>query len=458
VTSLSLISIALLALGSLYALALLARSGETRTALLAGALGLLALAGALPLLGRFAPAQAPLLDLAAAMAGLAGSAFAALGGVALARTLRERDRAEALHWDGMEAVRALGELSERPGLELQEKLASLLRAGCARFGLELGLVARVTGDRYEVVAFHGPSLPQFARGTVLPLADTFCGRTLASGRTLAIADAGASLFADHPARRRLGLEAYLGAEIRAGGQVFGTLAFSGRAPRAHPLTATDKDLALLMARFVGLEIDRAVAAELVKGTRGAAPATRAQPPGASPEPLDLNAALRRLDRPLRRLAGPRVHLVLRLAPGLFAVRADRLPLRPILMSLAGHALDGMREGGELRIETANLAGRRGGGAGAEPPFVTLRVRSSGASLGGAALERAFEAEPAPGPGSGEERLPLPALRRLLQRCGGDLSIEVEPGRASSYTLFLPAAAPLRGAPDPRPAPPPAPGA
>jgi hypothetical protein len=140
-----------------------------------------------------------------------------------------------------------------------------------------------------------------------------------------------------------------------------------------------------------------------------------------------------------------VRVALRLAPGLCAVR-DRLPLRSMLLSLAGHALAGVGEGGELWIETANLAGRRGAAAGAEPRFVTLRVRSSGASLGGAALGSAFEAEAGPGTGSGsppgEEPLSLPALRRLLQRCGGDLSIEVEPGRATSaFTLFLPAAAP-----------------
>ncbi len=462
-TSLPFISIALLATGAVYAVVLLARSGETRSALFAGGLALLALSGALALSAPWAPAQEPLLRLAGAIAGLAGSALLALGVVGLARTLRERDRAEALHWDGMETVRALCELSDRPGVGLQEQLAGLLRAGCARFGLELGFVTRVTGDRSEVVAFDGPPLPQLARGTVLPLADTWCERMLASGRALAIADAAAPPFADHPARQRLGLTSYLGAAVRAGGEVFGTLAFAARAPAARRLTATDKDLVSLMARFVGLEIDRAVAAELVRGARrsarGAAPAARPSPAGAGPEPLDLNAALRRLDRPLRRLAGPRVRLALRLAPELGAVRVERLPLRPVLLSLAGHALDGVRQGGELLIETANLAGRRGAEAGAEPRFVTLTLRSSGTSLGGDALERVFEPgpQPAPGPSDGEERLPLPALRRLLQRCGGDLSIDVEPGRASAFTLFLPALPVRRAAPDPagpplRPAP------
>lgn len=452
--SLPLISISLLVAGSAYALALLARSGETRIALVAGALALLALSGALARLAEWSPAQAQLLSLAGGIAGVAGSALAALGALAFARTLRERDRAEALHWDGMEAVRALGEVSDRSGPELQEKLASLLRAGCNAFGLELGLVARVSGERFEVIALHGPPLTELAQGRRLPLADTWCEPTLASGRPLAIANAAASPFTDHPARKRLGLEAWLGVEIRSGGERFGALAFAARAPLARPLTATDKDLVFLMARFVGLEIDRAVAAELVRGAarpaRASAHTARPARPEAESARLDLNAALRRLDRELRRLAGPRVHVALQLAPELCAVRAERLPLRPVLLSLASHALEGVREGGELRIETARLAGRRSAGAGGEPGFVTLSVRSSGTSLGSAALGRVFEAEPesATPPTEDPERLSLQSLRRLLQRCGGDLSIDVEPGRASAFTLFLPAAAPLPAAPDP----------
>jgi hypothetical protein len=448
VFSLPLISIALLAAGAGWALALLARSGETRISLVAGALALLALAGALPQIAAGAPAHAQLLELVGGIAGAAGGALAACGVAAFARTLRERDRAEMLHWEGMEAVRALGALSDRPGLDLQEKLATLLRAGCGAFGLEIGLVARASGERFEVVAWHGPPLPGLARGSVLPLAGSWCERTLAAGRPLAITDSAASSSAEHLARATLGLQAWLGAAIPSGGERFGALAFAARAPLARPLTATDKDLVALMARFVGLEIDRAVAAELVRaGARAArtpAPAAQAGRRSARGAGLDLNAALRRLDRELRSLAGPRVHVALRLAPGLRVARADPLPLRSVLLSLAAHALEGVREGGELRVETANLAAP--GAAGAEPGFVTLTVRASGTSLAGVALGRVFESQAAraPGPGEGEGWLALPALQRLLQRCGGDLSIDVEPGRASAFTLFL-RAAPARSA-------------
>jgi signal transduction histidine kinase len=47
------------------------------------------------------------------------------------------------------------------------------------------------------------------------------------------------------------------------------------------------------------------------------------------------------------------------------------------------------------------------------------------------------------------RLPLATVYRLLQRCGGDLSVSVEPGRGTDFTLFLPLA---DGGTPPAPAP------
>jgi hypothetical protein len=68
----------------------------------------------------------------------------------------------------------------------------------------------------------------------------------------------------------------------------------------------------------------------------------------------------------------------------------------------------------------------------------------------------------PTPGADVEgRLPLATVYRLLQRCGGDLSVSVEPGRGTDFTVFLPLAEALP--PKPRaepaaPAPTPAPSA
>ena len=134
------------------------------------------------------------------------------------------------------------------------------------------------------------------------------------------------------------------------------------------------------------------------------------------------------------------------SPDLPTARETRLPLEAILMSLVRRAVAAMPEGGTLRIEV---------GAQESPAvapdvlpsvapsrYVTLAVSESSGGLDPDAIARAFavdspaEAGPLGEAGGG---IPLSTVYRMLQRAGGDLSVEVEPGRGSRFTLYLPLA-------------------
>jgi len=87
--------------------------------------------------------------------------------------------------------------------------------------------------------------------------------------------------------------------------------------------------------------------------------------------------------------------------------------------------------------------------------VTIAVTASGNGIAADSLTRAFEPAEAgvrSGNGSGVVEQMSPAtIYRLLQRCGGDLSVEVEPGKGSTFTVFLPCAAADADLPAPQPA-------
>jgi hypothetical protein len=124
-----------------------------------------------------------------------------------------------------------------------------------------------------------------------------------------------------------------------------------------------------------------------------------------------------------------------------------------VLSLVRNAVDAMPEGGKLTLETANLevgAGEPGVVPALVPNrYVTLTVRDTGSALDAGALARVFE--PPPPGADAEGRLPLATVYRLLQRCGDDLSVSVEPGRGTDFTVFLPLADAV-AAPAPTPAP------
>ncbi len=74
--------------------------------------------------------------------------------------------------------------------------------------------------------------------------------------------------------------------------------------------------------------------------------------------------------------------------------------------------------------------------------MTLSVRDSGNGAAAEALSRTLTSRPASEPVRGREgTLALPTLYRLLQRSGGDLSVETEPGRGSTFRVFLPPSRP-----------------
>jgi hypothetical protein len=431
------------------------RTGETRVGLLTLCYILLAAHQGVALWHSW---DAPLgFDAAggAEIAMLVASGVGLLILVAMWQTLAERDLAESLHWDSMEAVRVLGELAAAPDLSLDGKLDTLLKIGCARFDLEIGMISRVHKQRYEVIAIRAPEEFPVSQGAVFLLADTYCGRALESERPVACERVGESNQLGHSRRAAFGFGTYLGSAVRVYGEVVGTLCFGSRQPRKRRFTATDKDLLILMSQWIGTEFERRFAAEKLEAT-----ATRAAEP--DPRPLersyrreariprsvDVNAAIRRSDKKVRALLEPGIELEYRLADALEPAIMLRVGVGTIVESLVRKAVQALSGGGRIAIETANLEVANGDPdlvpAIAPNRYITFTVTASGSGIDAEALSRAFEPTGADGMGGNgwelQDGVPLAAIYRLLQRCGGDLSLEVEPGKGSAFTVFLPHAA------------------
>src|SRR2546427_440957 len=75
----------------------------------------------------------------------------------------------------------------------------------------------------------------------------------------------------------------------------------------------------------------------------------------APDSVDLNALVHGLERELARLAGDRVALATALEPRFGRVRADPRELEQVLLNLVLNARDAMPGGGQITVETQNLA-------------------------------------------------------------------------------------------------------
>ncbi|MEE8508698.1 MAG: GAF domain-containing protein, partial [Myxococcota bacterium] len=348
------VALALVAVG--WSAVLLVRSGEIRIGLLTALFAMLALGQAVALRAEWGNPLALDPTSAAAVAGLLACALGLLVLGATADIGAERDRVEALHWDSMEAVRALGALAADAKRSPDETLPGLLEIGCNYLGLEVGFVSRVQGGHSEIVAIRADDDYPLSVGGVFPLEETFCHRVVTSNRPTAISRLRESNWADHPARSIFGFEAFLGAAIPVGDDVYGTLGFGSAVSRVERFTATEKDMLDLMARWVASAI-----------APGRSPRVAATPPPRRSSPngnrrrrpslalgIDANLIVRRIESKLRRMAGSDVQLDLELAPDLEPARAPGVPLERVVRSLVANALQAMPHGGHLTLTTANL--------------------------------------------------------------------------------------------------------
>jgi len=182
-----------------------------------------------------------------------------------------------------------------------------------------------------------------------------------------------------------------------------------------------------------------------------------------PRILDLNTTIADTTRMLRRLLGDSVRCELVLGDGIALVRVDPGQLDQVLINLAVNARDAMPDGGTLAMLTAEVELDASDAARLEVspgPYVMIEVVDTG--VGMSAEVRAHIFEPfftTKGIGSGTG-LGLATVFGIVRQSGGSIDVESEPGRGSTFRIYLPVASDERGDAKPRHTitPPPAPAA
>jgi diguanylate cyclase (GGDEF)-like protein len=153
------------------------------------------------------------------------------------------------------AIHGVSAIVGGPARDLDQLLDELLRLGCEVFELDVGVVSRIDGDRYELIAARAPAKTGVAAGKTLDLEETFCAQAIEGGEPKAVA-AGAAELEDHPAHVKHGFESYLGTAVRVAGEPFGTLSFSGYEKKKRAFSGVEVDILQLMAGWLGTELTR----------------------------------------------------------------------------------------------------------------------------------------------------------------------------------------------------------
>ena len=158
----------------------------------------------------------------------------------------------------------------------------------------------------------------------------------------------------------------------------------------------------------------------------------------APRVIDLNQVTGGMLEMLQPLIGKRIQLEFRGDPALRRVKADPGEIEQVILNLVVNARDAMPDGGHIVIETGNRDS-----SSIDAPalgWALIRVSDTGTGINEMTMKRMFEpffTTKEQGKGTG---LGLATVFGIIQQSGGEINVESEVGKGTTFTILLPAVA------------------
>jgi two-component system cell cycle sensor histidine kinase/response regulator CckA len=162
-----------------------------------------------------------------------------------------------------------------------------------------------------------------------------------------------------------------------------------------------------------------------------------------PKIVDLNVIVKGMDRMLKRLLGEDIEMAFKPKQSLRLVKVDPGQIEQVIMNLVINAKDAMPGGGQLTIETADvdldesyvfqhLGSLKGSHA-------VLIVSDTGVGMDQAVQPRIFEPFFTTKPKGKGTGLGLSTVFGIVQQSGGNVWVYSEPGKGTTFKVYLPEA-------------------
>lgn len=151
-------------------------------------------------------------------------------------------------------MRLLHRIKSLPEAPLSSLLSQALRLVVEFYGFDYGLVSRVQGECYALVASYTRSGEPLLKRP-MDTQDTLCAVAMERGDAVAYADLRTTMLADHPVVTSAWVQCFLAAPVPLHDALVGTVAFGRSAPRSAPFGPADEEFIRLVARWVSVRLD-----------------------------------------------------------------------------------------------------------------------------------------------------------------------------------------------------------
>ncbi|EGK85918.1 response regulator [Microcoleus vaginatus PCC 9802] len=203
--------------------------------------------------------------------------------IGISRDISVRKQTEQELRESEAAIKALYQVTSAPRTDplnhlstFDLRLQELLAMGCRHLGLSVGILSRIQGDNYQIMAVECPD-GSIVKEQIYDLEKTFCVATAMAKEPIYFESVRFSGFSFNRDDRAFPIEAYMGIPVTVAGEVYGTLCFFSPTPVTEPFRVVDRELVKLMAQWVGSELERQQTdVDLAKARDQALAATRAK--------------------------------------------------------------------------------------------------------------------------------------------------------------------------------------
>ncbi|WP_241471240.1 MEDS domain-containing protein [Natrinema salifodinae] len=153
--------------------------------------------------------------------------------------------------------RTLYEIASDPDRSFDEKLQTMFDLGCDRFDLDLGGLARVdpATDSFEVEATNGDH-EYLTPGAEAPLSETYCRLTFDGDTSAGVTDPEWAGFGNTLAYEEFGVETYLGTRIELENEPDRTFFFVSSDSRDRGFSDAERTFLHLLSQWVVYELER----------------------------------------------------------------------------------------------------------------------------------------------------------------------------------------------------------
>lgn len=155
-----------------------------------------------------------------------------------------------------EALETLIAVEDSVDWSFTKSVEQVLEIGCAYLGLPTAISAKIEGNNFVAEHVLGQGKHGLKTGEIMNYADTFCNFLPSEFSTKAISHVSKTELKNETCGQSSNVETYIGVRIMTNEGAYGSLSFRSDKPHGQEFTDLEKAMTQLLARTVGIFIER----------------------------------------------------------------------------------------------------------------------------------------------------------------------------------------------------------